>query len=469
MDVVLLVFALPFALQAQGVDASKIAKTYYISSSAGDDSNDGLSAKAPKRHISAVSTKNNVCIKLKRNDVFFEQLRDYKNCIIEDYSKGERPVICGFKVLKNPSAWTYDGENGCWKLDLMDERNFTGMIHGEDVKDDRINNVGFIYDPRADKIYGRRVKEIKELTANGCFYITNLFVPDSVKNDTFRFLRWKIDTDPRDLKNLCFPMWLIAVRYMNNCEIRNIAIVGFNFAVVNCYGTLIDNCQIDMIGGAVQLGFKYWVRYGNGIEFSWLSNNDVVKNCLISRTYDCGVSIQSSGDFNGSPENIRFTDNRFYHCRQAFEFFLNPSNGSNPQYVDCSFTGNLCYLMGENEFNSHETRDANILSYDYTRRNLLIERNSFFGAPHFCGRCYPFGMSGNTIYLYEEQYLTHFHAKRNYPSVYANGREDIENYQRQCGDNSYIFILKKGSWKAKRIDRKMRKIVGWKPVELRLK
>ena len=462
-----LILICPIPIFAQGADAGKIKAYYYVSSSKGNDSYDGLTDKTPKQHIYAVGEKENVHILLKRGDVFFEQIKEYNNCIFEDYGKGEKPVLCGFKVLKNPQAWTYDKQEGLWKIDLMKEDDFTGMIHG-DVEDDRINNIGFIYNPGADKIYGKRVRYLKEMTENERFFITEQFVTDSIKSDTFRYLRWKLDADPRKIKNLCFPMWLIGIRHMNNCTIRNIAIVGFNFGIVTCDGTLIDNCQIDLIGGSVAIGFNGWVRYGNGIEFSWGNKNSLIKNCLISRTFDCGATIQASGNFRGSPVSICFVNNRFYHCRQAFEFFLNPSNESRPQYQGCSFNDNICYMMGENEFSQPEPRDANLLSYDRFGKSISIEGNVFFGSSHYCGASYPIGMKDNIVYIYEGQYLTHYHDRRQYPSVYANSKKDIESYRIQNGDNSTFTILKEGTVKAKRVGRKIRKKVGWMPVDLRL-
>ena len=452
----------------QGVDIDNIRAIFYVSSSIGDDGNDGLTVKTPKKHISAVGVKKNIRIRLRRGDVFFEQLRDYNSCIFEDYGKGNRPMLCGFKVLMNPQAWTFDDENDCWKLDLQDERNFAGLLHGEDVADDRINNIGFIYNPGTDKIYGQRVRYLKEMTENERFFITEQFVPDSIKSDTFRYLRWKLDSDPRKIENLCFPMWLIGVRNMNNCDIRNIAIIGFNFGIVSCNETTIENCQIDLIGGAVQLGFKFWVRYGNGIEFTWQNKGNIVKESLISRTYDCGTSIQSSGNFRGSPKNIHFINNRFYHCRQAFEFFLNAKNDYKPQYENCSFTDNICYEMGENEFSTPQLRDANLLSYDGTVKTIDISRNTFFGAPYFCGAVFPKGLRGNTVYLYEGQYLYNYHGPRIYPIILANAADDIEQYKSQCNDNSQILIMQKNSRFAKTIAKKIKKTIGWKSANLRL-
>lgn len=454
-------------LLAQGMDDNIIDKTYYISSTEGDDRNDGLSEKKPKQHIYSVKEKENLHIKLKRNDVFFEQLQGYKNCIIDDYGKGGKPVLCGFKILINSQAWIYDENEELWKIDLTKEEDFVGHMHG-DQKDKYINNVGFIYDPNTNKVYGNRVRERLYLKENGSFYVSNQYIVDSINDNTFKYLIWKLKDDPRNAKNLCFPMWLIGIKNMYDCNIRNIAIVGFNFGIVNCNGTTFDSCQIDLIGGSVQLGYNNWVRYGNGIEFTLNNNNNLITGCMISRTYDCGVSIQGVGSFKSSPCNIHFDNNKFYHCRQAFEFFLKSSNEIQPEYVNCSFSNNTCFEMGENEFSSPELRDANLLSYDPCGKSLTISGNTFFGASHFCGPYYPTNMYGNVIYIYEGQYISNYHFSRQNPAIFAKNRSDIESYRQQSGDNSSIVIMKQGSKYAKRMERKIRKLLAWEPVDLHL-
>lgn len=456
-----------YVTMAQGVDAVRMETTYYVSSSRGNDKNDGLTEKSAKQHISAIGLKKNIRIRLKRGDLFFEQIIGYDNCIIEDYGRGEKPVLCGFKVLINPQAWVYDNHDGLWKIDMFEESNFAGCLHGN-VADSCINNVGFIYNPNSDRLYGRRVKETKDISEYGQFCISYQNLKGPSKSEVFRWLSWKYDGDPRRIKRLCFPMWLIGIRDLNNCEVRNIAIVGFNFGVVVCNGTVFDNCQIDLIGGSVISGGKNWVRYGNGIEFSWGNHDNLIKNCLISRTYDCGATIQSSGNFRGSPKNIHFRGNRFYHCRQAFEFFLNASNDYKPQYINCSFSGNICYEMGKNEFSSPAQSDASLLSYDNFSKQVSIERNTFFGAPYYCGAVYPDGLSDNTVYIYKGQFLYNYHGLRTMPVVIAHGDEDIVEYGKLSGDNSKIFIMEQCSRFAKQTRRKIRKQVGWKTVDLKL-
>lgn len=465
--VVLLLLFIPIkqigVCKAQGAENDRIVTTYYISSTLGDDNNDGLTIKTPKKHLSAIVKRDNVCVRLKRDDVFFEQLQGFSSSVIESYGSGAKPVLCGFKVLITPGDWIYDDANCCWRIDLKKTDSFSGILKG-DIQDKYFNNIGFLYDASKDKVYGHRVRTIGDLKEESDFFISSHFCNDSISDDTFRYLWWKTNKKPNNCGRLCFSTPLVGVRRMFSCTIRDISVVGFCFGFTNCHHSVIENCQIDLIGGSVQIGYPNWVRYGNGIEFWGNTKNAIVRNCLISRTYDCGTTIQGGGEFITSPENIHITNNRFYHCRQAFEFWLNPSNDYKAGFINCSFTGNVCYYMGENEFSSPENRDANLLCYDRYPKPIVIEYNTFWGASHFCGSHFPDGMRNNQVYINDGQYLSYYNAK--YKPVYVKSQSDIEIYRMQSGDNSSIYVL--SHKQKKKIEKILRKKVGWKRISLHL-
>jgi len=208
--------------------------------------------------------------------------------------------------------------------------------------------------------------------------------------------------------------------------------------VRNC---VIDSVDIDMIGGGVQIGHPRFARLGNGIEF-WIGldmsmNDNLVQNCTISRTYDCGATIQGMANYDkvgAPPTNNRFINNRFYHCRQAFEHFIPHVT----EFVNCEFSGNICYEMGQNEFSSPELRDANILSYEAKNRLIKISDNIFFNANHYCGRTWSVNMSGNTVYIKKGQYLNNFFGK--YAPIIFGQLNAVEEYRARLGDNTTKFI-----------------------------
>lgn len=452
------------------VAENKNTVTFYVSSSEGSDSNDGLSPLHPRRTVASIKTKGKIAILLKCDDVFFEKLSGYKDATISSYGSGNRPIVCGLKILKNRKAWEKMND-GIWRLDLSQDSNFGGYSAEIGFNNNTINNVGLIYYPENDKVYGHLVQHYEQLTSNGDFQMTELHKPADIEKHPFQYLFWKIDGDPRQMEDLCFSVYENGIMGLDNCLVKGIAVVGFSrHGICNVKNTTIEDCQIDLIGGSNFLKDRWWSRFGNGIEF-WAGdqNDNIVKNCIISRTFDCGVTIQSNSKEIKDVYNIHFVNNRFYHCRQAFEHFINPSGSDyNPQYIDCEFTGNVCFEMGDNDFNSPESRDANILCYEAKDRCIKIKKNTFYGAPYYCGYTKPLGIGNNTVYIYEGQYLNHYHGYKNYPTIYADGKKSISSYKDWSGDNSKIVIIERGSAKDNKIKKRIKKKIGYLKPNLHL-
>lgn len=446
-------------------------QTYYISSSEGDDRNDGLSPETAKRTIKSIGRKSGVRILLKRGDVFFERLAGYLNFEISPYGKGGRPILCGFKILRNSSAWEKVADN-IWRIDLTKKEDFVGYdIEGASNRN-TVNNVGFIYDADKDMVYGHLVRYQNQLAENGDFYMTELHKPKDFEKNPFRYLYWKIDKNPKGFSGLCFPVYESGISGIKNGMINGISVVGFSIhGICNATDCVISNCQIDLIGGGNFIKDRWWSRFGNGIEF-WTSKhqrNNIVKNCIVSRTYDCGMTIQCNDHRIPDVHNIKFINNRLYRCRQAFEHFITPSDTTcHPEYNNCEFTSNICLDMGENDFNTPEKRDASILSYERESKSMIIENNIFYGAPYYCGYVKPIGLRKNKVYIYKGQYLNHYHGKKNYPTILADGEETIKKYKDWSGDDSDIIIIERGGKKDSKLRRRIERKIGYKKPELHL-
>lgn len=436
-----------------------------MSSSEGSDENDGLTDQNPKRDLSGIP-KENVTILLKCGDVFWGGISGYKNCTLSSYGKGERPVICGFKVLVNTSAWNDEGY-GLWSIDLCRSEDFRGNV--EKKFDTTFNNIGFIYDPSNDRLFGRNVDALESMRDEMDFFTTSYYSKEDIEAHPFGIVTVKSARNPSELGNLCFPAAQYGVDRMTNCTIKGIAIVGFSlFGMVHLTGCYVEDCQIDMIGGAVQIGHNTRTRYGNGIELWYQYCDNTIINNLISRTYDCALTIQASGDIKSNPRNNHFVNNRIYKCRQAFEHFMNSSNGALIQYENCEFSGNTCYLMGDNEFDCPEGRDCNILSYENKAKPITISNNVFFGGNHLDGTGLDEGMENNTVFLYVDQYLHTIHWHSNKNTILSQSEDSVERYRIVAKDASRIVILTRGSVRANWIERRIRRKVSWKPVNLHL-
>ncbi len=416
-------------------------QTYYISSSSGSDSNNGLTEKSPLKSISK-APKSNVVIKLKAGDVFYESISDLKNCTVTAYGKGKKPVLSGFKrvkAAKGTQVWTSVG-NDVWRIDLSANENFTGFFKVGDY----VNDIGVLYCVEKDLVYGHLVNDIKKLKETGDFFITSEWLKKNVKPETFKYLYLKHRGNPGSEGLWSFSSRAYGVYNLSGCHVSNIKVQGFSahgfWGITN---SKIDRCELDLIGGAIQLDTYEWVRFGNGIEFYMDRDlrNCEIRNCYFSRVYDCGATIQLSKNSKTrfKPISIRFIGNVFVNCRQAFEHFL----PSDLPYENCEFSDNLILDAGENGFRSPESRDAAFLSYESTdRSDLRITNNKIFGSSFYCGKHYTKNMSGNVVYIYDDQYIASYHFDSSFPKLNAKeGDESIKKYKTISKDNDTEFIV----------------------------
>lgn len=440
----------PMFAQEYGADESQISTVVYVSSSAGDDSNDG-SMKSPLKTFAKIP-KENARILLKKGDVFYEPLSGLSNCVVDSYGKGSKyPEICGLKLLKNPDAWE-DMGNGVWRLDMNKTENFYGRNLEITKGNFQLNNLGALYDAASDTVYGHKVKKLEMLEKDWDITTGEIYKPKDVNAESYRWLYVKHDKNPSsDGAKLGILTYGNGVSGLKNCTVRNIAIKGFGrHGLTGSFGGKIENVKIDLIGGSTQVGYRTWVRLGNGIEF-WISgspssnNRNHVSGCTISRTYDCGSTIQGiveKGEIVAS--DITFTGNKFYRCRQAFEHFLSNRSNGRSEYINCHFEGNFAWEMGENEFSTPEPRDNNFLTYDNKRKGMIIKNNVCYGSGIYAGtRGWAEHFGENTFYVEQGKHNLLFVYPWNKQGIEipSNSEADIQKYRETLGDTTSKIIL----------------------------
>lgn len=430
------IFTLMAASVNAGLDESKIRTSVYVSSSSGSDDNAGT-IDAPLKSFAKMPRKN-VKIYLKSGDVFYGGMHGISDCVVDSYSSGPKAIISGFKRLKNPNAWEMVSEN-IWRLDLSKDENFEGNIDGDAHTPKCLNNVGAIYDAKNDTLHGHLVQNKSDLKADWDFFTTSVSKREEVDDETFKYIYVRLPHNPSEGADLHFSTYSIGMSGLRNCLVKNIAIKGFGrHGVSGIFESKFYNLEVDVIGGSIQVGYpSKWVRLGNGFEF-WISdsnpqNFNLVENCTISRTYDCATTIQGIGKNLKNAEGIRFINNKIYHCRQAFEHFLKTEHGE-VSYINCEFSGNFCYEMGENEFSTPELRDVNLLSYDRFFHAIKIHNNTFYGSGIYCGRTWSTDMKNNTFYVFKGQALSICHYDKNFSTITANNVDDIEAYRERFKD-----------------------------------
>lgn len=101
--------------------------------------------------------------------------------------------------------------------------------------------------------------------------------------------------------------------------------------------------------------------------------------------------------------------------------------------------------MGENEFSTPETRDAALLSYERKPiTGLSINKNFFWGSSTYCNQYCTAEMSGNTFYVFKDQYLL-FNRWQPQDAVFADEEDGIDKMRKVLGNESdKIFIADRG-------------------------
>lgn len=450
------------------IAAHAYEREVYISSTEGDDSNPGTRQR-PLRSVNSLSREQRTGsrILLKRGDVFFGYLSHLTRCEVTAYGTGDKPVVCGFRVLRDTSAWEHQGDH-IWCLRLDDDSRFAGFDSRVASEPWRLYDIGCIYDPRTDSIMGHMVKTKADLKKQGDIFTTSSFRKEDFTSKAFDRVWLYSVTPPSQMGHLCFPVFEPGASYLTDTKVHGIAFVGFSYhGAMTLTRSELRDCDFDIIGGAIQVGYKQWVRYGNGVELWGTGCNDnLITGCTISRTYDTATTIQGSGGITANPHDIWFRDNKIYRCRQAFEYFLvDPKR--DPQFVRCGFTGNVCYMMGDNGFSSPERRDADILSYSHAPQPVVISHNLFYGAPYFCSRFPNKLMRDNEVYIYPGQYLNYFYIT-GYKAINAGTADATGRFRALFGDNSRITVITPGSPQDIRMKRRILDRIGWRPPRLHL-
>ena len=429
-----------------GLSAS--ARTIYVSSSRGDDSNAGMTAAYPKRSIKIAIEKADTIL-LKAGDIFYESGLSIINKCFSRYGEGNNPMVTGFRIPGITSRWISVG-NSIWRMDLYD-KSYTGVQN--DLNDVYCNNVGCLYEFDKDLVHGRKVQFYDELKKDWDFWQTEKISKDT-KPEDFRYVYLFLDKDPNTL-NLQFSTGTHAAT-VKNSVIDGVNFIGFGFGISAWSNTQIRNCKIDIIGGRTFIGYGEFCNYGNGIEFYVAHDieNCIIEDCWISRCYDCGATIQGKNSGKAKPKNIVFKNNLLTNNCQGWEDFLR--NDPNVFFENCFFEDNIVLNSGVSGFGYSDGRIkfCHVLGNNiYGPRYMNIKNNIFIGGNFYCSGGYK-GLyksnvwSGNKCYIEYGDFLFHDYwdsknAIRLSSKDGSKGKTDkIAEYRKRTGDMTTKFYIK---------------------------
>lgn len=425
------------------------ASVVYISSSEGSDSNDGLTKEQPLRTIQYALSKADT-IYLKSGDYFYENITVSRG-MISKYGEKQLPVLCGFKRIVEPK-WQRVAEN-IWCISLSDD-NYTGF----DTKGtSQLNNIGCVYEWDKKLLHGRKYQYKSQLKEDWDIWQTEHFKKEEVSDHDFDSLYLYLHDNPNNLK-LAFSVGAIAIR-ISNSTLDHIRIEGFGFGISAGSNTTIRYCEVDAIGGMISIPSKYYVCYGNGIEF-WTSreiSNCLVENSVVSRCYDSGCTIQGH---DAGAKNIRFRNNIIIDCCQGWEDYL---RNEDPKiaYTNCFFENNFVVNSGSTSgfgYPKDRKQYCHVLGYNSMgEKGMIIRNNTFVGGNFYCAsefhnRYCSNHWVGNKCYINRGDWLlrciengTTFIAIPEEKGVFSSLKKATENtisqYRELTGDNTTKFII----------------------------
>ena len=438
------------------------AKTVYVSSSQGNDANNGLTMSKPFKSLKKALSVGDTVL-LKRGDVFYENITVRKG-MISHYGKGRIPVVSGYKRIVNP-RWERAGEH-LWKISLADA-NYAGF----DTKgSSMLNNIGCLHEYDKDLLHGKKFQFKRQLKEDWDIWQTEHHKKDETKAQDFDSIYLYLHQNPNLLK-LEFSTGGPAVT-ISKAVLDGVRFEGYGFGISAGTRTTIKNCEIDAIGGKTQITDVEYVCYGNGIEF-WIVQNlsdCLVENNRISRCYDCACTIQGRV---ASPKNIRFRNNLIEDCCQGWEDFLT-NNDPEVVFKDCVFENNVVVNSGKTSgfgYSKGRFKYCHVLGNNVRgNKGMIIRNNTFVGGNFYCsgafnGEYKSNVWKGNTCFIKRGDYILGNYVgskdviripvdKGKFRSLNEATEDAIRRYRKLTGDQTTQFVI----MSEKKVSQKINKI-----------
>ncbi len=276
---------------------------YYISSSEGDDSNDGLTPETSFKTIHGMDKvwpNEGDTILFKRGDTFrfAEPIVTYNGFTYGSYGEGVKPKIYGSpENYAKSDKWENYKEN-IWKIPF-DYNEAGGLV---------LNH---------SELVGIKKESLDELKSLGDYY-------HDFKNGVFYFYcdKGNPSTAYHDIEIMPAFSLFEALHDSTNIVIDNLCLkytAGFAVHAVDAKNFTVTNCEIGFTGGKWTNAHERKLRYGNAIEF-WEGAEDIkVENNWIYQTFDSALTWQ--GKIGSNYENISFSGNLFEYNNCDIEFF----------------------------------------------------------------------------------------------------------------------------------------------------
>ncbi len=383
-------------------------KIYYVSSSSGDDANDGLSEAKPWKTLTRVNNTTvpaGSVILFKRGDIWNMEGRflSKANVTFSAYGTGAKPVFANYIDASKTSDWTNVGENlwvysGSYETPNPPGKNYEGIdisdkypkldipgsyitsVDGADGND--IGNIIF----NDDEGWGVKITKKNAVNTSielgtvptGFGTLTHHARPFTDQKDLAQNLEYYHNPTESRLYLYCdggnpaevFSKIKLVVEgygFFGGTESvsKNVTLDNLAFKYWGCHGISVNqavdftvrNCEIGWCGGSVQ-GYTWGgrdepTRFGEGIQNWGNCKNFRILNNYQHQIFDGATSSQQSsweGLTRVVMENVEVLDNCYENNSANIEFWMNiggkQANNENFKCKDWDISGNLMRRTG---------------------------------------------------------------------------------------------------------------------------
>ena len=344
----------------------------YVSSTDGDDSNDGLSPETPWKTIEKIhEAQRNKTVRagdvvlFKRGDEWHGKMITDIGITYSAYGVGAKPRLLASTAANLTEDWHITDVEGVYRFkDVFDYTRDVGNIvfndgecYGQRVAKSLDEDVSlpagsdYIVSNGINKwpFPPREFKSYKEL-AKIAFDIPEsdlMYYHDRESGELFLYSRKGNPAECFSSIELCTNGHGIVGK--SNVVIDNLCIKysgSHGVRAKNCSDFTVRNCEIGFIGGSFMVPTSL-ARFGNAVELYGTTDGYYVYNNYIYQCFDCGPTVQWTGELSEGEikiaKNIEFYGNAL--CEGALEVWFTPRNPTTEtayaKLINCKLYDNM--------------------------------------------------------------------------------------------------------------------------------
>ncbi|MBE6705103.1 MAG: hypothetical protein E7583_07570 [Ruminococcaceae bacterium] len=338
-------------MDLSGIKGKKI----YVSSSSGNNDNDGLTESTPVKTIAKANTLvgENGAVLLKRGDLWREPFTAKGGTVYTAYGTGAKPVLYASPENgADPEKWSLvheDKETGAliWQYSNTTLKDVGTIVlnEGEGYTMKEIPSSDgkkfFIRGSKSKAEFDWKVQLDKNFEH---FHAANSATMGAVINiDAARgplYFRCDNGNPGKIFDSIEFNVKEHIIKIGgNDITIDNLCLKytgAHGISSGNVKNLTVTNCEIGWIGGSIQSYNANGntngsaTRYGNGVEVYGSCDGYYINNCYVYQCYDAGVTHQlSTRTLTGNyrEDNIEYSDNLITDCVYSIEYFMGAPEG----------------------------------------------------------------------------------------------------------------------------------------------